>query len=151
MQKKRCRNVWLNFRQTRTPGEDVGPVSTIASTIGPATASTIGPGDDLTLRLQEHFELLIPGQDDVEIDEDELYDVFMLGQEEHQREQVLNQMFASCHNGQPLPVKELKRFRSKPKARSCRDSFSACLRAIGGVVCKRDKRNVWLNFRLKYK
>ncbi len=37
----------------------------VGSVTAPAV-STIGPNDELTLLLQESFELLIPGQDEVE-------------------------------------------------------------------------------------
>lgn len=115
--------------------------------------SSIGPRDNLTMRLQSLFEL-IPGLDG-ELDENEMYDEFMLDQEQHRREQILEEMHASCHGGALLPEKERKRFRqamadpqnNQSAIRSCRRSFSACLRAIGGVMVKRRARNIWLNFR----
>jgi hypothetical protein len=112
--------------------------------------SNIGPQDELTLRIQSLFELM-PGVD-AELDENDMYDEFMLDQEPHRREQVLEQMFAACHNGERMPENERKRFRAAMTAknnsiRSCKRSFSACLRAIGGVMSKKRSRNVWLNFR----
>lgn len=112
--------------------------------------SCIGPTDDLTMRLQSLFEL-IPGAD-AEMDENDMYDEFMLDQEQHRREQTLEEIFASCHNGAALPENERKRFRQavttkNNSIRSCKRSFSACLRAIGGVMVKRRSRNIWLNFR----
>lgn len=112
--------------------------------------STIGPQDDLTIRLQSLFEL-IPGRD-AELDENVMYDEFMLDQEAHRREQILEQMFASCHNGGALPENERKRIRQATTTknhsiRSCKRSFSACLRAIGGIMVKKRSRNIWLNFR----
>jgi hypothetical protein len=112
--------------------------------------SRIGPRDDLTMRLQSLFEL-IPGMD-AEMDENDMYDEFMLDQEHHRREQTLEEIFASCHNGAALPENERKRFRQavttkNNSIRSCKRSFSACLRAIGGVMVKKRSRNIWLNFR----
>jgi hypothetical protein len=115
--------------------------------------SNIGPRDELTIRLQSLFEL-IPGTD-AELDESEMYDEFMLDQEQHKREQIIEQMYASCHDGALLPENERKRYRqamanpqgNQSAIRSCKRSFSACLRAIGGVMVKRRSRNIWLNFR----
>ena len=112
--------------------------------------SSIRPGDEITIRLQSLFEL-VPGRD-AELDENEMYDEFMLDQEAHKREQIVEQMFASCHNGSALPENERKRFRQATTTknnsiRSCKRSFSACLRAIGGVMVKKRSRNIWLNFR----
>jgi hypothetical protein len=111
---------------------------------GLSVVSTIGPNDDLTLRLHEQFEI-VSGTDQFETCENELYDAFMSSQEPHLHEQILDQMFASCHNGQRLPEKERKRRRLKPNCRSCKLSFSACLKALGGVARKIDKKNYWLN------
>jgi hypothetical protein len=110
--------------------------------------STIGQDDDLTLRLQDQFEI-VPGTDQLKTCENDLYDVFMSSQEQHLHEEILDQMFASCHNGQRMPEKERKRRRSAPGCRSCKHSFSACLKAIGGVARKIDKQNYWLNIRQK--
>jgi len=112
--------------------------------------SSIGPRDELTIRMQSLFELM-PGVD-AEMDENDMYDEFMLDQEPHKREQILEQIFASCHNGERLPENERKRFHAATTAknnsiRSCKRSFSACLRAIGGVMSKKRSRNIWLNFR----
>jgi hypothetical protein len=112
--------------------------------------SSIGPSDELTMRMQSLFELM-PGVD-AELDENDMYDEFMLDQEPHKREQILEQIFASCHRGERLPENERKRFHTAMTAknnsiRSCKRSFSACLRAIGGVMSKKRSRNIWLNFR----
>jgi hypothetical protein len=112
--------------------------------------ANISPRDDLTMRLQSLFEL-IPGMD-AEMDENDMYDEFMLDQEHHRREQTLEEIFASCHSGAALPENERKRFRQavttkNNSIRSCKRSFSACLRAIGGVMVKKRSRNIWLNFR----
>lgn len=129
------------------------PMTRVVDQKGKSFQSSIGPRDDLTIRLQSLFEL-IPGTD-AEIDESEMYDEFMLDQEQHKREQILEQMYASCHDGALLPENERKRFRlaianppgNQNSIRSCKRSFSACLRAIGGVMVKRRSRNLWLNFR----
>jgi hypothetical protein len=112
--------------------------------------SSIGPRDELTMRMQSLFQL-IPGVD-AEMDENDMYDEFILDQEPHKREQIIEQIFASCHSGERLPENERKRFHAATTAknnsiRSCKRSFSACLRAIGGVMSKKRSRNVWLNFR----
>ena len=110
--------------------------------------SIIGPDDDLTARLQEQFEI-VTGTDQLEICENDLYDAFMSSQDPHLHEQILDQMFASCHNGQRMPEKERKRHHSTPNCRSCKNSFSACLRAIGGIMRKKESRKMWLNIRQK--
>ena len=112
--------------------------------------SNITPKDELTIRLQSLFEL-VPGRDS-ELDENDMYDEFMLDQEAHRREQILEQIFASCHHGSTLPETERRRFRQamttkSNSIRSCKRSFSACLRAIGGVMVKKRSRNIWLNFK----
>ena len=116
--------------------------------LGNTMVSTIGPNDDLTLKLQDQFEIVL-GTDQLKTCENDLYDAFMSSQEQHLHEHVLDQMFASCHNGQRMPEKERKRRRSTPGCRSCKHSFSACLKAIGGVARKIDKQNYWLNIRQK--
>ena len=108
--------------------------------------STIGPDDDLTIRLLGQFEL-VTEPDQLEICENDLYDAFMSSQESHLHEQILDQMFSSCHNGRRMPEKERKRLRSTPNCRSCKNSFSACLRAIGGIMRKKESRKIWLNVR----
>ena len=110
--------------------------------------STCGPDDDLTARLQGQFEI-VTATDQLETCENDLYDAFMSSQEPHLQEQILDRMFASCHNGQRMPEKERKRRRLTPNCRSCKHSFSACLRAIGGVARKIDKKTYWLNIREK--
>jgi hypothetical protein len=112
--------------------------------------SVMDPGDDLTMRLQTLFEV-IPGIGG-DMDENDMYDAFMLDQESNKREDILEQMFASCHCGEKLPENERKRFQTAvkeetPSVRTCKRSFSACLRAIGGVMRKKRSRNIWLNFR----
>jgi hypothetical protein len=103
--------------------------------------------DELTLRLQSLFEL-IQGWD-AEMDENTMYDEFMLDQEPHKRSQIMEQLYSVCHGGNPMPEKERKKIEdnSIKNNRVCKRSFSACLRAIGGVMSKKRSRNVWLNFR----
>ncbi len=110
--------------------------------------SAIVLDDDLTARLQGRFEI-VTETDQLETSENDLYDAFMSSQEPHLQEQILDRMFAACHNGQRMPEKERKRRRLTPNCRSCKHSFSACLRAIGGVMRKIDKTNYWLNIRRK--
>ena len=107
----------------------------------------IGHTDELTMRLQSLFEL-VPGWDS-ELDENEMYDEFLLDQEQQKRELVLEEMYSVCHGGNPLPEKERKKIHdpSLKHNRACKRSFSACLRAIGGVMVKKRSRNIWLNFR----
>jgi hypothetical protein len=111
--------------------------------------STIGQ-DDLLLRLQDQFEI-VPGTDQLKTCENDLYDAFMTSQEPHLHEEILDQLFGFCHNGERMPEKERKRRRSAPGCRSCKHSFSVCLRAIGGVARKIDKQTYWLNIRQKQK
>jgi hypothetical protein len=113
--------------------------------------SVMGPGDDITMRMQSLFEVVMPVVGE-ELDENDMYDAFMLDQEPHSRKGILKQMFASCHNGENLSEDEKTRFKTAVKdnnnsIRSCKRSFSACLRAIGGVMRKKRSRNIWLNFR----
>ena len=110
--------------------------------------SATGPDDELTARLQGQFEI-VAESDQLETCENDLYDDFMSSQAPHLQEQILDRMFASCHNGQRMPEKERKRLRSKPNCRSCKNSFSACLRAMGGIMRKKESRKMWLNIRLK--
>jgi hypothetical protein len=110
--------------------------------------SAIGPDNDLTAMLQGQFEV-VTETDQLETCENDLYDDFMSSQAPHLQEQILDRMFASCHNGQRMPEKERKRLRSKPNCRSCKNSFSACLRAMGGIMRKKESRKMWLNIRLK--
>jgi hypothetical protein len=103
--------------------------------------------DELTMRLQSLFEL-VPGWD-AEIDENEMYDEFLLDQEHNKREQIVEQMYSVCHGGNPMSDKDRKKMQDKSikNNRICKRSFSACLRAIGGVMSKKRSRNIWLNFR----
>ena len=117
-------------------------------TLNKHNPSAIVLDDDLTARLQGRFEI-VTETDQLETSENDLYDAFMSSHEPHLQEQILNRMFAACHNGQGMPEKERKRRRLNPNCRSCKHSFSACLRAIGGVVRKIDKTNYWMNIRQK--
>lgn len=124
----------------------------------------LGREDELTLRLQSLFEL-VPGCDN-DMDECAMYDEFLLDQEQHRRGEIMEMMYMACHGGEPMPDKDRRKLfkpgspgegaqqslLAPPSAlgggsRVCRRSFSACLRAIGGVMVKRRSRNVWLNFR----
>ena len=109
--------------------------------------ANLGHADELTMRLQSLFEL-VPGWD-AEMDENEMYDEFILDQEQQKREMIIEQMYSACHNGNPLPEKERKKIHdtSLKHNRACKRSFSACLRAIGGIMVKKRSRNIWLNFR----
>jgi hypothetical protein len=110
--------------------------------------ANLNRADELTMRLQSLFEL-IPAWD-AEMDENVMYDEFILDQEHHRREQIMEQMYSVCHGGNPMPDKERKRLSDPSSARNnrvCKRSFSACLRAIGGVMNKKRSRNIWLNFR----
>jgi hypothetical protein len=104
--------------------------------------------DELTLRLQSLFEI-VPTWD-AEMDENEMYDEFILDQEQHMRQPIMEQMYSVCHGRAPVPERHRKRLHdtsSRNHNRICKRSFSACLRAIGGVMVRKRSRNVWLNFR----
>jgi hypothetical protein len=90
---------------------------------------------------------------DLEIEENKLYDAFLLDQPEHERLAMLHRMYKACHGGQPIPDKEAKNYDpNAPETNSGRiakKSFAACLRAMGGVFKRKGTKILWRNIRTR--
>ena len=90
---------------------------------------------------------------DLEIEENKLYDAFLLDQPEHERLAMLHRMYKACHGGEPIPDKEAKNY--DPNApetgsgRIAKKSFAACLRAMGGVFKRKGTKILWRNIRTR--
>ena len=90
---------------------------------------------------------------DLEIEENKLYDAFLLDQPEHERLGMLHRMYKACHGGEPIPDKEAKNY--DPNApetgsgRIAKKSFAACLRAMGGVFKRKGTKILWRNIRTR--
>jgi hypothetical protein len=86
-----------------------------------------------------------------ELDEATLYDDLLLDQPEHKRLLLLEEMYKACHNQQPLPDREKKKYTTdtlgdpKDSSRVGKRSFSACLRAMGGVFKRKGTKIMWTN------
>ena len=86
---------------------------------------------------------------DMEMQEKDIYDVFIKSIPAKEHEQVLEAMYLTCHPGEAqLPLRERKMIPQlgKPDApQVCKASLAGCLRAIGGVCKKVGSSNVWIN------
>ena len=89
------------------------------------------------------------------IDENTLYDSFLMDQPENERLEVLSQVYASCHNGQDMQERDKKKFKSdllgdqKDSSRVNKRSFAACLKTMGGISRRRNNKIVWVNIHLR--
>jgi hypothetical protein len=95
---------------------------------------------DLKVLLQNVFQI-IPQNTDGHLEETFMYDQFMLRQRDEDRDWVLQKLHSSCHSERLVKRRCIER--------PCKQSFSACLRAIGGVSKKRGTRTVWVNIEIK--
>ena len=88
------------------------------------------------------------------IEETKLYDDFVMDQPPSQRLDILKSMYSACHNGRPMPEQESRRFHDNAETsgsgRVAKQSFAACLQAIGGISKKKGTRSVWLNIRVRH-
>ena len=85
---------------------------------------------------------------DQTVEDNDAYDFFMKNCHEDERLAMINRIYAAAHEGQHLMPCALKKFNSLTKrSRVGKRSFSACLRAMGGIQKKsRDlNANVWCN------
>ena len=89
------------------------------------------------------------------IDENTLYDSFLMDQPENERLEVLSQVYAACHNGQDMQERDKKKFKSdllgdqKDSSRVNKRSFAACLKTMGGISRRRNNKIVWVNIHLR--
>jgi len=108
------------------------------------------------LKMQFHSLFVISPECDGNLDENTLYDSFMLDQPETERLNILSLMYSACHAGWELPDREKKMFKdngteSKKKTiRICKHSFSACLKALGGISKVKNSNKLWNNIRLRH-
>jgi hypothetical protein len=86
---------------------------------------------------------------DLEMDENKLYDAFLLDQPEAERLPILHSMYAACHGGATIPEKEAKNYdpnaSESGSGRIAKKSFAACLRAMGGIFKRKGTKIVWRN------
>jgi hypothetical protein len=89
------------------------------------------------------------------IDENTLYDSFLLDQPENERLEALSQVYAACHDGQDMQERDKKRFKldllgdPNDSSRVNKRSFAACLKAMGGVSRRKYNKIVWVNVHLR--
>ena len=79
-----------------------------------------------------------------EVNDSDLYDVFMESIPPTERERIIEQIFQVRNPGKKVPEQEIKRFRTQG-GRMCKGDFASCLQAIGGVVKKKGTRKIWVN------
>ena len=88
------------------------------------------------------------------IEETKLYDDFIMDQPPSKRLDILKSMYSACHDGRPMPEQESRRFHDNAETsgsgRVAKQSFAACLKAIGGISKKKGTRSVWLNIRVRH-
>ena len=94
------------------------------------------------------------GTMDKAIEETKLYDDFVNDQPPSKRLAVLKKVYSACHEGRQMPEQESKRFNDDPAStgngRIAKQSFAACLKAMGGISKKKGTRSVWLNIRVRH-
>ena len=84
------------------------------------------------------------------LEENVMYDAFFDSLDERRRERFVAWMYACCHQGRALPLRDRQ---TLCDARVGKKTFAACLWAIGGVFKRafNGRRNVWINVRMTKK
>ena len=89
------------------------------------------------------------------LDENTLYDNFFLDQPEKERLDVLEELFAVCHDGNRMPERDRKKYKydllgePSESSRIGKRSFAACLKALGGVSKRKNNTIFWTNVHMR--
>jgi len=89
------------------------------------------------------------------LEENKLYDSFLMDQPENQRLGTLAAMYSACHNGEGLPDRDKKKYKYeltgevKDSSRIGKRSFSACLKALGGISTRKNSKTIWVNIHMR--
>jgi hypothetical protein len=64
-------------------------------------------------------------------------------------------MYSACHHGEGLPDREKKKYKHdltgevKDSSRIGKRSFSACLKALGGISTRKNSKTIWVNIHMR--
>jgi hypothetical protein len=79
-----------------------------------------------------------------------LYDAFVLSIPANEKEEWFELVHASCFAGEKLPARNKKKIREHGnRSKVCKQSFSSCLLAMGGVAVKNGTNILWKNVKIR--
>jgi len=129
------------------------PVKIVTVRDPPANELVAHLDPDLSMKLNSLFIVATASVSSLE--ENKLYDSFLMDQPENQRLGTLAAMYSACHHGEGLPDRDKKKYKYeltgevKDSSRIGKRSFSACLKALGGISTRKNSKTIWINIHMR--
>jgi hypothetical protein len=129
------------------------PVKIVTVRDPPANELVAHLDPDLSVKFNSLF--MVSSGSFSSLEENKLYDNFLMDQPENQRLGTLAAMYSACHHGEGLPDRDKKKYKHdltgevKDSSRIGKRSFSACLKALGGISTRKNSKTIWVNIHMR--